>query len=244
MDNLLEKYIEKLECIATEREYDKAVQELVQTLAEQGYSVQVCQNVKQKGKYIKNVFSDEVNKEKMLSAKENLSDYLKMLLYEEKQTSTGADVEKYIRNFCMFLEALTEKKADRRATLQETVLREIKIQNEYDLQHLLYAVLKPLYPDIRSEVSEDSGVGTIRSDIEIPTLGLILEAKCTREKMNLKKLTEEIEADIVHYQAEQIIFYVYDKEKIVKDKQNYENQFSRMFDGKKVRLIVQQPINI
>lgn len=244
MGNLLEQYIEKLKPVVMETEYDTVVRELVQTLAEQGYPVQVCQNVKQKGKYIKNRFSDEVNKEKMLSAKENLLDYLKVVLDEEKRISAGDDVEKYLRNFYMFLEALTEREPDKRATLTEPVLQAVKIQNEYDLQHLLYAVLKPLYSDIRSEVSADSGVGTIRSDVEIPALGLILEAKCTREKMSLKKLTEEIEADIVHYQADQIIFYVYDKEKIVKDKQNYENQFSRMFDGKKVRLIVQQPINI
>lgn len=180
----------------------------------------------------------------MLSAKEILLDYLRMLLDEEIRTNSGDYVEKYLRNFYMFLEALTERKPDKRSTFAESVLQVIKIQNEYDLQHLLCAVLKPLYPDIRSEVSNDSGVGTIRSDIEIPLLDLIVEAKCTRGKMNLKKLTEEIEADIVHYQARQIIFYVYDKEKIVKDKQNYENQFSRTFDGKKVRLIVQQPVNI
>lgn len=42
------------------------------------------------------------------------------------------------------------------------------IQNEYDLQHLLYAALKPLYPGIRKEVSKDSGIGTVREDIFIP----------------------------------------------------------------------------
>ncbi len=38
MDNLLEKYIEKLECIVVETEYDKAVQELIQILSENGYT--------------------------------------------------------------------------------------------------------------------------------------------------------------------------------------------------------------
>ena len=35
--------------------------------------------------------------------------------------------------------------------------------------------------------------------------------------MSLKKLTEEIEADIVHYKANDIYFYIYDKEKNIKD---------------------------
>ena len=82
------------------------------------------------------------------------------------------------------------------------------IQNEYDLQHLLYAALKPLYPGIRKEVSKDSGIGTVREDIFIPDLDVVLEAKCTRDSMTLKKLIEEIEADIVHYQ-EKIFSFMY-----------------------------------
>ena len=62
----------------------------------------------------------------------------------------------------------------------------------------------------------DSGVGTVRSDIKILSLNTIIEAKCTRTSTNLKKLTEEIEADIVHYKADYIFFYIYDKEKIIK----------------------------
>ena len=50
----------------------------------------------------------------------------------------------------------------------------------------------------------DSGVGTVRSDIKILSLNTIIEAKCTRTSTNLKKLTEEIEADIVHYKADYI----------------------------------------
>lgn len=74
------------------------------------------------------------------------------------------------------------------------------------MQHLLYAALKPLYPGIRKEVSKDSGIGTVREDIFIPDLDVVLEAKCTRDSMTLKKLIEEIEADIVHYQEKNIFF--------------------------------------
>lgn len=41
----------------------------------------------------------------------------------------------------------------------------------------------------------------------------MIEIKCTRENMKLKKLTEEIEADIIHYSAKNIYFFLYDKEK-------------------------------
>ena len=244
MDNILGAFIEKISCVATEKEYNEVVQELNQTLYTEGYSEEICQEVKCKQKYIKNRFSDEANKEKMLTAKENLLDYLYMISRKEKKNVNIEYLEKYLKNFYMFLEALTEREPDKRATLTKDKLQQIKIVNEYDLQHLLYAVLKPVYPDIRKEVAEDSGVGMIRSDLKIPGLNLVLETKCTGEKTRLKKLTEEIEADIVHYSEDYILFYVYDKEKIIKDKQNYESQFNRVFDENNIKIIIQQPISI
>ena len=79
MDNILGAFIEKISCVATEKEYNEVVQELNQTLYTEGYSEEICQKVKCKQKYIKNRFSDEANKEKMLTAKENLLDYLYMI---------------------------------------------------------------------------------------------------------------------------------------------------------------------
>lgn len=112
------------------------------------------------------------------------------------------------------------------------------------MQHLLYATLRPFYADIRKEVTEDSGVGAIRSDMKIPSLNVVIEAKCSRKSMNLKKLTEQIEADIVHYKADSIYFYIYDKEKIIKDRYAFETCFNRDFDGKKVRVILLQPVRM
>lgn len=103
--------------------------------------------------------------------------------------------------------SVNRKKIDKCSTIKLEDFRNLKIKNEYDLQHFMYAVLKPLYPDIRKEVSEDSGVGTVRADLKIPCLKVSIEAKCTRENMSLKKLTEEIEADIVHYKDSNIVFF-------------------------------------
>ena len=57
-------------------------------------------------------------------------------------------------------------------------------------------------------------------------------------------VTEKEYDEVVHYSEDYILFYIYDKEKIIKDKQNYESQFNRVFDGKTIRLIIQQPIRI
>ena len=167
MNNRLEQQIERIKRADTLEQYDTQVQKLNLLLKESDYPLEVCQEIQRKQKYVKNIFSDEANREKMLEAKEKLLQYLEKLQQSE---SGKEDVEKivlYLKNFYLFLEALTESIPDRRSKLQRLKLQEIKIQNEYDLQHLLYAVLKPLVPEIRKEVSEDSGVGTVRTDFKI-----------------------------------------------------------------------------
>ena len=180
----------------------------------------------------------------MLMAKIKLTDYLSALTQEEYQNPDLKNLEIYLENFYLFLEALTEYLPDKRATIRYENLKKIMIQNEYDLQHLLYAALKPLYPGIRKEVSKDSGIGTVREDVCIPDLDVVLEAKCTRDSMTLKKLIEEIEADIVHYQEKNIFFYVYDKKKIIKETKNFNVYFNKQFDRKTVKLFVLQPVKL
>ena len=244
MDKMIEEFIERIKEINTIKAYDEIMGELNQMLSERGYPKAFCQDIRNKQKYIKNIFSDEANKEKMIVAKENVMESLLQFMNKEKEEENTVNLIHYLQNFYMFLETLVEMDIDKRATLKNEVLKQVKIENEYDLQHLLCSVLKPLYPDIRREVSEDSGVGTVRIDLKIPCLNVAIEAKCTRDSMQLKKLTEEIEADIVHYKEQCIVFFVYDKVKLIKEKPAYEEHFNKMFDGKKVVMIIQQPIQL
>lgn len=244
MDNWLKPYIEKLQNIFEVNEYDQFVTELYEMLRSKEYPNDIIVQVRKRATYLKNRFSDEVNKENMLMAKIELTDYLSTLTQEEYQNSDLKNLEIYLGNFYLFLEALTEYLPDKRATIKHENLEKIMIQNEYDLQHLLYAALKPLYPGIRKEVSKDSGIGTVREDVCIPDLDVVLEAKCTRNSMTYKKLIEEIEADIVHYPEKNIFFYVYDKKKIIKEIKNFNDYFNKQFDRKKVKLFVVQPVKL
>lgn len=237
MDNWLKPYIEKLQNIFEINEYDQFVTELYEILRSKEYPNDIIVQIRKRATYLKNRFSDEVNKENMLMAKNKLTDYLSALTQEEYQNPDLKNLEIYLENFYLFLESLTEYLPDKRATIEHDTLKKITIQNEYDLQHLLYAVLKPLYPGIRKEVSKDSGIGTVREDV-------VLEAKCTRDSMTLKKLIEEIEADIVHYQEKNIFFYVYDKKKIIKETKNFNDYFNKQFDRKTVKLFVLQPVKL
>lgn len=92
----------------------------------------------------------------------------------------------------------------------------------------------------RAEVSEDTGYGTVRTDILLD-LNNVIEVKCTRRGMALKKLIEEIEADMVHYSAKNIYFFIYDKEKIVDNPFNFKMTYEGKMKDKQIHIIIHQP---
>ena len=53
--------------------------------------------------------------------------------------------------------------------------------------------------------------------------------------MKLKKLVEEIEADMVHYGAENIYFLIYDKEKIIENPMVFKKTYEEKIKGKKYK---------
>lgn len=203
----------------------------------------VVKEIQFRARYISNKFSDESTMENMTRSKQGLLAYLRELASKDVYRDKKSDcLERYLDNFYYFMEILREKIPDKRATLCREDLSKITVGNEYDLQRLLYAAIKPLYPDARVEVTEDTGYAAVRSDIWIPSIRAVIEAKCTRNKMTEKKLIEEIEADIVHYDADCIYFYIYDRQKIVKNKQAFETTFNKKFDEKYIHVILQQPV--
>ena len=99
--------------------------------------------------------------------------------------------------------------------------------------------MKPLYPLARAEVSEDTGYGTVRTDIFLDSEHVI-EIKCTRNSMKLKKLTEEIEADMVHYHAKNIYFFLYDKAKIIENPLAFKQTYVDKVKDKQIHIIIHQ----
>lgn len=193
--------------------------------------------LEQRAYYPINEYSDKETRNNLDAAAKRVIEYL-----EEIMTGSPADNQllTILDNYYLFLESLLERPPHKRGGIQKEQLSALKIQNEYDVQHLLYAYLKPLYPLARAEVSEDTGYGTVRTDIFLDSEHVI-EVKCTRNSMKLKKLTEEIEADMVHYSAEHIYFFIYDKEKIIENPQLFRNTYKNKVKGKQIHIVIRQP---
>ena len=198
---------------------------------------QCLMELEQRAYYVVNEYSDKETRDNLDAAKKRVIEYL-----EEIMTGSPADDQllAVLDNYYLFLESLLERPPHKRSSIQKEQLSGLKIQNEYDVQHLLYAYLKPLYPLARAEVSEDTGYGTVRTDIFLDSEHVI-EVKCTRNNMKLKKLTEEIEADMVHYNAEHIYFFIYDKEKIIENPQLFRNTYENKVKGKQIHIVIHQP---
>ena len=200
-------------------------------------SPQCLMELEQRAYYVVNEYSDKETMRNLDAARNRVIAYL-----EQTMTASPADdrLLTILDNYYLFLEALLERPPHRRGGIQNEHLSGLKIQNEYDVQHLLYAYLKPLYPLARAEASEDTGYGTVRADILLDSEHVI-EVKCTRRSMPQKKLIEEMEADMVHYSAEHIYFFIYDKEKIIQNPQLFRNIYENKVKGKQIHIVIHQP---
>ena len=198
---------------------------------------QSLMELEQRAYYVINEYSDKETRDNLDSARNRVIAYLEQIM-----TGSPADdrLLTILENYYLFLEALLERPPHRRGGIKKEHLSGLKIQNEYDVQHLLYAYLKPIYPLARAEVSEDTGYGTVRTDIFLDSQHVI-EVKCTRSSMPQKKLIEELEADMVHYHAEHIYFFIYDKEKIIENPQLFRKIYETKVKGKRIHIVIHQP---
>lgn len=93
----------------------------------------------------------------------------------------------------------------------------INIEDEYDVQDLLFAILQMFFRDIRKEEWTPSYAGnSSRVDFLLKEEKVVIEVKKTRKGMKDKDLGEQVIIDIskykVHPDCQRLICFVYDPE--------------------------------
>lgn len=151
-------------------------------------------------------------------------------------------LETIIENFGLYLQNMFMTIPENKATLKKEVLEQVVINNEYDVQHIMYAVIKALYPSARREVNQDIGYGTDRYDIFIEDEDTVIEIKCTRKDHSENKLFRELGEDSFFYKCSRLIIYVYDKQHVIHDIVNFVKTLERkkQGEGKEVKVYVEQ----
>lgn len=243
---VLRKIMDSLDASETETEYRVQLEKLKGELAGLGVDKNILKKVNVLSDYMENRYSCDDTLKNMEMAKKRVLSYLTEQIFDMPGSYMKTEtrllcLQEILEKFDLFMEAFFEKEPHGKAGIDKTALMSIGIKNEYDVQHILYALLKPLFPEARREVAEDTGFSMVRTDIWIPELSATIEIKCSRDSMTVKKLTEEIAADMIHYQSKHIFFFLYDKNKIIDNPYAFRSTYQRGMDGKDIRIIIHQP---
>lgn len=123
---------------------------------------------------------------------------------------------------------------DNRATLV--------VNDEYDVQDLLHALLHIEFDDIRREEWTPSYAGGCsRMDFLLKTEQVVLEVKKTRKGLDAKKIGEELTIDHAHYQThpdcKMLVCFVYDPDSRVSNPRGLESDLERL-PGTPVKVLV------
>jgi hypothetical protein len=119
----------------------------------------------------------------------------------------------------------------------------VEIEDEYDVQNLLHALLRIDFDDIRPEEWTPSYAGrSARMDFLLKDYQIVLEAKKTRKALADKEVGDELLEDMARYKAhpacKTLVCFIYDPEGRIGNPTGLENDLSGERDGLKVVAIV------
>ena len=253
MKKLIEKGWEIKEIadrVSLQQEYDNWCCEIKKYLKQEGFSEEIQQEMQIKMWYVTNEFSKEETRKSIMRAIKAVIECLEENdRAQDRKKVTDREIvllEQILNNFYLYYRSMFQNPLHKKAALSMNDLKKIRIENEYDLQRMLYALLVPVFPMIRQEVESNNGYSGMRADLYLQEQDVIIETKCTRGSMNEKKLTEELGADGFHYQANIIFFFVYDKNNIIKNPDAFKAAFAREQEknGKTIKVILLQPMEL
>lgn len=106
-----------------------------------------------------------------------------------------------------------------------------EITCETDFQDLLYAIMKPIFPDARpEEYTPKHATSSKRIDFVIPKISTVIEAKYVRDSRHATKIPGELKVDIESYHAhtdcQQMYGVVWDGNSEIEDIENFEKDLT------------------
>lgn len=117
------------------------------------------------------------------------------------------------------------------------------VEDEYDVQDLLHALLRLHFDDIRPEEWTPSYAGkSTRMDFLLKKEKVVIEVKKTRKGLDAKRLGEELIIDMAHYRnhsdCHTLICFAYDPENRIVNPAGLEADLSRDEPELTVRVII------
>ena len=113
------------------------------------------------------------------------------------------------------------------------------IEEERDIHDLLYALLKPVFPESRvEEYTEKHAEKSKKIDIIVPEISTGIEVKYTHSPSQARDLGDELKIDIesyhVHENCNNMIAVIWDSERHIEDRHNFKNDLEgeRSYGGR------------
>ncbi|MGA2506675.1 MAG: hypothetical protein ABSF80_04270 [Chitinispirillaceae bacterium] len=121
----------------------------------------------------------------------------------------------------------------------------IDINDEYDVQDIMHALLRLYYDDIRPEEWTPSYAGSSsRMDFLLKNEKTVIEVKKTRKGLEKKELGEQLSIDIMKYKAhpdcKTLICFVYDPEERIVNPKGFETDLGKPINGMNVKVYISQ----
>lgn len=119
----------------------------------------------------------------------------------------------------------------------------LSIEDEYDVQDLLHALLKIYFDDIRPEEYTPSyATKSSRMDFLLKKEKTVIEVKKTRDGLDSKKLADQLVIDIKWYQShpecEKLFCFVYDPEERILNPISLEEDLAEETGNFRVKVLV------
>ena len=138
------------------------------------------------------------------------------------------------RRFPLFVDRLRSRQRSRSP---------FAVNDEYDVQDLLHAILKLHFDDVRPEEWTPSYAGTSsRTDFLLPRERVIIESKMTRRNLGQKEVTNELIIDVTRYsripEVDHLVCLVYDPEQRCTNPSALENDVGDNDGRLRVQVIV------
>lgn len=119
----------------------------------------------------------------------------------------------------------------------------LDVNDEYDVQDLMHALLRLYFDDVRPEEWVPSYAGSAsRTDFLLPQIDTVIEIKKTRQGLNAKTVGEQLIVDIAKYkkhpQCRRLICFVYDPEGRIANPAGIENDLNAGDHGIDVRVSI------
>lgn len=144
-----------------------------------------------------------------------------------------------VRKICLRFHIVAKQLRDHRRENRNTII----IEDEYDVQDLLHALLKIFYDDIRPEEWTPSYAGgSSRMDFLIKNEKIVIEVKKTREGLKGKQIADQLFVDIERYKkshpgCEYLFCFVYDPENLIQNPIGLEKDINEKHKGEAEVLI-------